>query len=73
MKNKFKVVGSLSWFQRMILIILPIVIVVLAMGIGRMVISPVEVLKSAFEKFGYEFSNTLWYEKEGFLWQREQN
>ncbi len=56
MKNKFKVVGSLSWFQRMILIILPIVIVVLAMGIGRMVISPVEVLKSAFEKFGYEYS-----------------
>ena len=52
MKKKFKVVGSLTWFQRIVLIILPILVVILAMGIGRMVISPVEVLKSTFEKVG---------------------
>ena len=56
MKKKFKVVGSLTWFQRIVLIILPILVVILAMGIGRMVISPVEVLKSTFEKFGYDYS-----------------
>ena len=56
MKKIFKVVGSLTWFQRIVLIILPILVVILAMGIGRMVISPVEVLKSTFEKFGYDYS-----------------
>ena len=66
MKKKFKVVGSLTWIERIVLIILPILVVILAMGIGRMVISPVEVLKSTFEKFGYAgcafqslFSNPL--------------
>ena len=56
MKKKFKVVGSLTWIERIVLIILPILVVILAMGIGRMVISPVEVLKSTFEKFGYDYS-----------------
>lgn len=42
MKKKFKVVGSLTWIERIVLIILPILVVILAMGIGRMVISPVE-------------------------------
>ena len=48
MKKKFKVVGSLTWIERIVLIILPILVVILAMGIGRMVISPVEVLKIDF-------------------------
>ncbi|MCI6736788.1 MAG: iron ABC transporter permease [Intestinibacter sp.] len=53
--KKFKVVGSLSLIQKIILIILPILVVILSMGIGRMLISPVEVLKSTFEKFGYDY------------------
>ncbi|MDY4574486.1 MAG: iron ABC transporter permease [Intestinibacter sp.] len=53
--KKFKVVGSLSLIQKIILIILPVLVVILSMGIGRMFISPVEVLKSAFEKFGYDY------------------
>ena len=53
--KKFKVVGSLSLIQKIILIILPILVVILSMGIGRMLISPAEVLKSTFEKFGYDY------------------
>ena len=53
--KKFKVVGSLSLIQKIILVILPILVVILSMGIGRMLISPVEVLKSTFEKFGYDY------------------
>lgn len=53
--KKFKVVGSLSLIQKIFLIILPIVVVIISMGIGRMVISPVDVLCSTFEKFGYNY------------------
>ena len=53
--KKFKVVGSLSLIQKIFLVVLPIVVVIISMGIGRMVISPVDVLSSAFEKFGYNY------------------
>ena len=53
--KKFKVVGSLSLIQKIFLVVLPIVVVIISMGIGRMVISPVDVLCSTFEKFGYNY------------------
>lgn len=54
--KKIKVVGSLSLAQKILLLILPIVVVIISMGIGRMNISPIEVLKSTFEKFGYGYT-----------------
>lgn len=54
--KKIKVVGSLSLAQKILLLILPVVVVIISMGIGRMNISPIEVLKSTFEKFGYGYA-----------------
>lgn len=54
--KKIKVVGSLSLAQKILLLILPVVVVIISMGIGRMNISQIEVLKSTFEKFGYGYT-----------------
>ena len=53
--KKFKVGGSLSLVQNIALLVLPGGVVIISMGIGRMHISPVEVLQSTFQKFGYDF------------------
>ena len=53
--KKIKLAGSLSWQSRVVLIILPVITVIAALGIGRMNISPVEVVKSIFNNIGGSF------------------
>lgn len=47
--------GTLSWQSKVSLVIIPIITIIAAMGIGRMSISPIEVIKSILSHFGGSF------------------
>lgn len=53
--KKIKLAGSLSWQSRTVLVILPVITVIAALCIGRMNISPVEVIKSILNNIGGSF------------------
>ena len=54
--KKAKIVGNLSVVERIVLIVLPIIAVIVSMTIGRIIIPIGDVVFSAFEKFGYNYS-----------------
>lgn len=60
--NTKRIPGTLSWYSRIILIILPIIAIIAAMGIGRMNIAPIDVIKSILNKFGADFAVNKQYE-----------
>lgn len=53
--KKERLAGTLSWQSKVILVIFPIVIVIAAMAIGRMSISPIDIIKIILSHFGGNF------------------
>lgn len=53
--KKAGLAGSLSWKSRIVLVVLPVITAIAAMGIGRMSISPVDVIKSMLNHIGGSF------------------
>lgn len=53
--KKERLAGTLSWQSKVILLTLPVVTVIVAMAIGRMNISPIEIIKLILNHFGGDF------------------
>lgn len=53
--KKERLAGTLSWKSKVILVVLPIVVVIMAMAIGRMSISPIDIIKIILSRFGANF------------------
>jgi iron complex transport system permease protein len=53
--KKIRLAGTLSWQSQLALVTIPIIAVIASMAIGRMSISPIEVIKSILNYFGGSF------------------
>lgn len=53
--KKIRLAGTLSWQSQLALVTIPIITVIASMAIGRMSISPIEVIKSILNYFGGSF------------------
>jgi iron complex transport system permease protein len=64
--KKARLAGDLSWKSQIVLIILPVVTAMAALAIGRMGISPIEVIKSILNRFGGNFEVST--QTEAVIW-----